>query len=116
MLICSDRFVQLARAIEGLKYHPAEGRGPIGKVRVTKREGSLIAYPNWVPAYAGVDIPFRAWPYRANASAISLREFSTPYSAMKLPILGPCSDPSNVSYNALNQSRRFSNPPVLPIS
>jgi hypothetical protein len=54
--------------------------------------------------------------YRASASAISFREFATPYSAMKLPIRGPCSDPSNVSYSALNQSRRFSKPPVLPIS
>jgi len=52
----------------------------------------------------------------AKASAINLREFSTPYSLMKLPIRGPCDDPSSVSYSALNQSLSESNPPVLPIS
>ena len=54
--------------------------------------------------------------YRPKAPAISPRVFATPYSAMKLPMRGPWLDPSSVSYSALNQSRRFSKPLVLPIS
>ena len=33
----------------------------------------------------------------ASACAINLRLFSTPYSAMKLPMRGPCGEPSRVS-------------------
>ena len=34
--------------------HPGEGRGPIGKVRVTKRGPQSAPSPNWAPASAGV--------------------------------------------------------------
>jgi TolB protein len=35
-------------------HHPGGGRGPIGKVGVTKRCVQLAAFPNWAPACAGV--------------------------------------------------------------
>ncbi len=35
-------------------YHPGEGRGPVGKVVVTKRSPQLATSPNWAPAFAGV--------------------------------------------------------------
>ncbi len=35
-------------------YHPGEGRGPVGKVVVTKRGSPLATSPNWAPAFAGV--------------------------------------------------------------
>ncbi len=35
-------------------HHPGEGRGPVGKVVVTKRSPQLATSPNWTPAFAGV--------------------------------------------------------------
>ncbi len=36
------------------KYHPGEGRGPVGKAEVTVRNARLPLFPDWAPAFAGV--------------------------------------------------------------
>ena len=35
-------------------YHPGEGRGPVGKVAVTRDCAQLATSPTWAPAFAGV--------------------------------------------------------------
>jgi len=35
-------------------HHPGGGRGPVGKVAITKRDPLLTPFPNWAPATAGV--------------------------------------------------------------
>ncbi len=39
---------------EFIRYHPGEGRGPVGKVAVTGDRVKLATFPNWAPAFAGV--------------------------------------------------------------
>jgi len=48
-------------------------------------------------ARSSVSAPSAQAGTASSACAISLRLFSMPYSAMKLPMRGPCSAPSSVS-------------------
>ena len=40
-------------------HHPGGGRGPIGKVVVTRDCAPLATSPNWAPAFAGVVLVVR---------------------------------------------------------
>jgi hypothetical protein len=35
--------------------HPGEGRGPVGMARIMKHSVPLLPFPNWAPAFAGMD-------------------------------------------------------------
>ncbi|SFO06012.1 hypothetical protein SAMN05428984_1957 [Sphingomonas sp. OK281] len=47
------------RATTPTGHHPGEGRGPVGKVAITKDRARLATFPNWTPASAGEMNPKR---------------------------------------------------------
>jgi len=56
--------------------HPGEGRGPIGKVDVTKDGALLATFPNWAPAFAGVVL--RGRKSTTSPTALFSREGGSP--------------------------------------
>jgi len=54
------------------QYHPGEGRGPVGKVVITKRSPQLATSPNWAPASAGVGIFYALRTFPGLDSCLSL--------------------------------------------